>query len=140
MQAQVEKTKGELLGEYRGKFVTTTIKEISPAGVRIEINEQGEVKGKLNSAHIETVSVLLKPEGTSEWETKALETTKDGDVVVAWGGGKARSTGPNAVAWEGEIHYMTQSPRLAWLNNATAQVEGTTNMATGEVQGKAYTK
>ena len=140
MQAQTEKVE-ELLGEYRGKIVTTTIKEISPSGVRIEINEEGQIKGKrYNVHHTETASILFKPDGTSEWETKAIERTKDGDVVVAFGGGTGRTTTPNMAAWEGKIQYMTQSPRLSWLNNATARLEGTTNIATGEIVGKAYSK
>ncbi len=139
MQAQTEKMQEELLGEYRGKIVTTTIKEIAPSGVRIEINEEGQIKGKrYNVHHTETVSALFKPDGVSEWEAKVIETTKEGDVVVAWGGGTARTAAPNVVAWEGKIQYMTQSPRLVWLNNATVRVEGTSNLATGEVVGKFF--
>ena len=141
MQAQTEKMQEELLGEYHGKIVTTTVKEISPSGVRIEINEEGQIKGKrYNVHHTETASILLKPDGTSEWETKAIETTKEGDVVVAWGGGTGRTSAPNTATWEGKIQYITQSPRLVWLNNATVRVEGTTNLANAEIVGKSYLK
>jgi len=129
----------ELLGEYHGKIVTTTIKEIAPSGVRIEINEEGQIKGKrYNVHHTETASIVFKLDGTSEWETKAIETTKEGDIVLATGGGTGRPAAPNIAAWEGKLQYVTQSPRLAWLNNATVRVEGTSNLATGEVVGKFF--
>ncbi len=140
MQAQVEKTKGELLSELRAKVVTTTIKELSPNGIRLEINGMGEVKGKLDRDHMETANLLVKLDGTFEWETKSIETTKEGDMIVAWGGGKGRPTGPTTSSWEGEVQYMTQSPRLSWINNTSALVEGTWDRAAGEYQGKAYAK
>ncbi len=140
MQAQTTKMKGELLYELKGKTVTRTIKEISPNGIKIEMNDTGEIKGKYNAAHIETVNVTLKTDGTSEWETKAIDTTKEGDMIVSWGSGKGKSTGPGTSSWDGELHYMTQSPRLASLNNTTAWIEGSGNMNSGEYQGKAYAK
>jgi len=131
----------ELLGEYHGKVVTTTIKEISPTGIRLEINEQGHLKGKQYDAnHTETTSITVKLDGTSEWESKAIETTKEGDIVVATGGGTGRNTAPNMVAWQGKMQYMTQSPKLSWLNNATVRVEGNSNIANGEISGKFYHK
>ncbi|HZY94131.1 MAG TPA: hypothetical protein VFE98_04620 [Candidatus Bathyarchaeia archaeon] len=42
----MEKTKGELIGEFHNKMVTTTVKELSPEGVRMEVNMEGEIKGK----------------------------------------------------------------------------------------------
>ncbi len=122
------------------KAVSTTIKEVSPAGVRLEVNDRGEVKGKYHAVHINTVNVLVKPDGTNEWESKAIETTKEGDMVVLWGSGKGPAAYLGADSWEGEVHYMTTSPRLAWLNNTTAWVEGTGNGATGECQGKVYAR
>ncbi len=140
MQAQTEKLKGELLFELHGKTVTTPIKEISPNGVRLEMNDVGEVKGKYNAARMETVNVLVKTDGTNEWETKAIENTKEGDMVVVWGNGKGRSTGPTTASWEGEVHAMTMSPRLSWLNNTTSWVEGSGDRAKGEYSAKVYAK
>jgi hypothetical protein len=48
--------------------------------------------------------------------------------------------GPQTGTWEGELHFMTQSPKLAWLNNSTGWVEGQGNMSTGESSGKIYAK
>ncbi len=94
--------KGELLFEFKAKNNSTTIKDIGPNGVQLEMNDHGEVSGKYHAGHIDTVSVRLKTDGTND--------------------------------------FMTQSPKLAWLNNSTGWVEGQGNMATGESSGKIYAK
>ena len=140
MQTQVEKTKGELIGEFHNKMITTTVKELSPTGVRMEVNIEGEIKGKLNARSIDTTNVLFKTDGTYDYETKSVATTIEGDTVVLWGSGTGRSTGPMTASFEGEVHYMTQAPRLDWLNNATARTEGTVDRMSREIQGRAYKK
>src|SRR3989442_94940 len=127
MQAQIEKTKGELIGEFHNKMVTTTIKELSPDGVRMEVNIEGEIKGKLNANSIDTTSLLFKTDGTYDYETKSVATNREGDTVVRWGSGKGPSTGPMTASFEEEVHYTTQSPRLAWLNDATARTKRTSS-------------
>ncbi len=136
----MEKTKGELIGEFHNMMITTTVKELSPTGVRMEVNIEGEIKGKLNARSIDTTNVLFKTDGTYDYETKSVATTTEGDTVVLWGSGTGRSTGPMTASFEGEVHYMTQSPRLDWLNNATARTEGTVDRMSREIQGKAYKK
>lgn len=140
MQTQVEKAKGELIGEFHNKMVTTTVKELSPTGVRMEVNIEGEIKGKINALSIDTTNLLFKPDGTYDYETKSVATTMEGDTIVLSGNGTGRSTGPMTASFEGEVHYMTQSPRLQWLNNTTARTEGTVDRMSREIQGKAYKK
>jgi len=108
--------------------------------VRLEMNDHGDVSGKYHAGHIDTVSVNLKTDGTNEWQLKSIHNTKDGDMVVVWGGGKGHMSNPTTGTWEGELHFMTQSPKLAWLNNSTGWVEGQGNMSTGESSGKIYAK
>jgi hypothetical protein len=140
MQTQTTTTKGELLYEFKSKNVTTTIKDIGQNGIQLEMNDQGEVNGKLHGRHMETVSVNMKTDGTSDFTVKSIMNTKDGDMVVVSGGGKGKSTSPQTATWQGELHFMTQSPKLAWLNNSTGLIEGQGNMATGESSGKVYAK
>jgi hypothetical protein len=141
LQAQVERTKGELKGEFHGKRITATIKEISPSGVRMEHNQEGEIKeGKFDARFMQTTSFLLKSDGIMEWETKGIASTKEGDTVAYWGNGTARPTGENNTTMEGEIHRMTTSSRFSTLNNTTVWVEAKGNMSTGEYSGKEYTK
>ncbi len=140
MQAQTSMQKGELLYELHAKNVSTSIKDIGQNGIQLEMNDKGEFSGKLHGNHIDTVNVNLKTDGTNEWQVKSIMNTKDGDMVVVWGGGKGRMSNPNTGTWEGELHFMTQSPKLAWLNNTTGWAEGQGNMATGENHGKIYAK
>lgn len=140
MQAQTAKAKGELLYEIKSKNSTTTIKDVGPNGIQLEMNDHGEVSGKLHGGHMATVNVNLKADGTNDWSVKSILNTKDGDMVVVWGGGKGRMAGPQTGTWEGELHFQTQSPRLSYLNNTTGWVEGQGNMATQESTAKVYTK
>ncbi len=140
MQTQTTTTKGELLYEIKSKNVTTTIKDIGQNGIQLEMNDQGEFSGKLHGGSIATVSVNLKTDGTSDFQVKSLMNTKDGDMVVVSGAGKGKSTGPQTATWQGELHFMTQSPKLAWLNNSTGWIEGQGNMSTGQNSAKVYAK
>ena len=139
MQAQTIQ-KGELLYELKAKNVNVTIKDISPSGIQLEMNDRGEFSGKLHGSHMDTVNVNLKTDGTNEWQLKSIMNTKDGDMVVVTGGGNGQMANPQTGTWSGELHFMTQSPKLAYLNNTVGWVEGQGNMATGESHGKVYTK
>lgn len=139
MQAQTIQ-KGELLYEVKSKNVTVTIKDIGPNGIQLEMNDRGDISGKLHGSHMDTVSVNVKTDGTNEWQVKSIMNTKDGDMVVVTGGGKGQMSNPQTGNWSGELHFMTQSPKLAYLNNTTGWVEGQGNMATGESQAKIYAK
>jgi hypothetical protein len=137
-QAQIQTKKGELIGELRGKTVTTTIKEITPFGVRIASNGTGQFTGKYTASQMDTVNVSLNRDGTSQYETKALQNTMEGDFVVVTSRGNGKSTGPTTVAFEGEVAFMTQSQKLAWLNTTKGWIEGMSNNATGEYQANIY--
>jgi hypothetical protein len=137
MQA-TEQKKGELIIELRGKTVTTTIRDITQTGIKIENNDQAQVTGKYNANHMETTTISVKMDGTSDWQSKAIESTPEGDMIVITGGGKGKQTGPTTVAFDGEFHFMTQSPKLSWLNNTTGLVEGTADQAKGEFHAKIY--
>ncbi len=135
---QAQKQERELIGEVRGKTVTTTIKETSLLGVRLEANGQGQFSGKYNAAHIDTVRIFVKRDGTSDWESKGLETTNEGDVVVVVGRGTGKATSPAEVSYDGEMVFMSDSPKLSWLNTTKCWVEGAANNTTGEYFGKIF--
>jgi hypothetical protein len=142
MQSQKEveqKERGELFGEIRAKVVNRTIKELTPLGVKLEVNGEGGLTGKiLNSKHLETITEFLKTDGTFEWDTKAIEMTMEGEVVVASARGTGKATGPTTIWGEGEGVYMTQSPRLASLNGQRVKVEVTGDQASGDYHVKIW--
>jgi len=73
-----------------------------------------------------------------EWESRAMETTKEGDVVMVTGKGTGRQEKPMESSYKGEVNFMTNSSRLNWLNNTKAYVEGMIDQKNGEVSGKMY--
>ena len=107
-------------------------------GVRLESNGQGQFSGKYSATDLTTVTVFLKTDGTSDWESKAIETTNEGDVVVINGRGTGKATSPTEVSYEGELVFMSLSPKLSWLNTTKGWVEGASNNATGEYHGRVF--
>ena len=137
-QTQFLNKKGELIGELRGKTVTTTVKAISPFGVNLSSNGTGQFTGKYAAAQTETIAVYLNRDGSIQYEVKAIQNTMDGDMVVLTSRGHGKSAGPTSVALEGEVVFMTQSTKLAWLNTTKGWAEGSFNNATGEYSAKFY--
>lgn len=138
MQAQKQIEKGTLLGEVREKYTTLTIKEIGPFGIRLEGNAVAEFAGVYTATGYTTGTMFLKNDGTIDWDVKLIESTNEGDTIVGNGHGTSRMTGPKTSAGEGEVIFMTQSPKLSWLNNKKCRVETTADMATGEDRGKFF--
>jgi len=132
-------TKGELIAVERGKITTTTIKEISPQGVRLEVNTQGVVKGKYDALSRSTFSTLAKPDGFAEGESRSLQTTKDGETILATSkfstGRIASQTRREA---ESEVTFKTSSRKLDWLNSTKAIGEFAADIATGRYTAKVY--
>jgi hypothetical protein len=87
---------------------------------------------------LETVSLFQKTDGTFESEAKAIETTKEGDVLVISYRGTGKQTGLTTLWGESEGLIMTQSKRLAHLSNSRIRTEVNAEYATGEVQIKYY--
>jgi hypothetical protein len=130
--------KGELIANISGKNAGTTIKDISNSGIHLEQNTVDQISGKISGGGFSTVNIKQRTDGTSEFEQKGLMNTMEGDTIAAWGKGTGKRTGPTTATWEGEMHFMTQSPKLAWLNNTKGWMEGSGDQAAGTFQGKIY--
>jgi len=128
----------EFLGELAEKTTSVTIREFTPEGVRISYNLQGQVKGQYEAAHMETVDAMYKPDGTYEFEVRALDQLSDGDMIMIRGKGTGRQVSPNSIQAEGEVTYQTMSKTLAWLNSAKGRFEGTYDTAKGEFIAKVF--
>jgi len=139
MQAQTTKPKGELISEIKGKTHSWTIKEVNQSGVRMEMNDEGQITGKYNANFMNTTSINMKPDGTSTWEGRGIQMAGP-DMVVVTGKGTAHQTSPTTITWEGEETYMTKSPKLSWLNNTKGWVEGTANQVEGQFTAKVHAK
>jgi hypothetical protein len=137
MQASTQKTKGELIADIKGKSHSWTIKEAGKNGVIMETNDVGEVTGKYHASFMETTTVHIKQDGTITWESRGMQNSGS-DMIVTAGKGTAHNPTPTTIAWEGEVTFMTKSPKLAWLNNTKARQEGTGNSADKTFTGKYY--
>jgi hypothetical protein len=129
----------EFLGELSEKTTSVTIKEFTPDGVLISYNLQGTVKGQYDAAHMETVDALFKPDGTYEFESRGIDQTEDGDMLIIKGKGTGRQISPTSVHAEGEAVFQTLSEKLKRLNSAQGRFEGTYNVTTGEFIAKVFT-
>ena len=124
-----------MIAEIKERTNAVIIKEFNPDGAIIEYNSSGEVKGKYHASHLETADVKMKMDGTNEWEMRAIEMTREGDVVMITGKGTGQQNN-----FTGELTYMTNSPRLSWLNNTKARVEGNTDMKNNEATLKVWSE
>lgn len=136
---QSQKTKGELIAEVKGKSTSWTIKEVSKNGVVMETNDVGEITGKYQASFLETSTVHMKPDGTMTWESRGMQSSGP-DMIVTTGKGTAHNPNPSTTTWEGEITFMTQSPKLAWLNNTKGWQEGSANRTEGTFTTRIYAK
>jgi hypothetical protein len=133
-----QKTKGDEVIEIRSKMVGTTIKDISQTGITMEMNSDVQIKGKFNGQGRATTTVVMKTDGTSTWENKGMLFTNDGDMLAMWGKGTGKSAGPTSQTWDGEMHAMSQSPKLAWVNNAKLWTEGKGDSVKNESVAKVF--
>ena len=138
MQSQ-QQSKGEVIAELRGKNDSFSIKDISSSGVKLENNDVGQITGKYQGNFMETVSIHMKTDGTSEWESRGIQMVGK-DMVVVTGHGKGHRGADGNVMFEGEQKYMTQSPTLSWLNTTKAWIEGSANQADQTFTAKVYAK
>ena len=128
----------ELLVEIQEKTTAVIIKEFLQDGAKMQYNSMGEVKGKYSGSHIETVDVLVKTDGTNEWDVRAMENTREGDVIMIMGKGTGRQDSPTKGSFKGEVSFMTMSKGLAWLNSTKGWVEGITDLRNNEATLKVY--
>ena len=65
-----------------------------------------------------------------------MEMTKESDIVMITGKGTGRQESVMTGSFKGEVTYMTNSPRLTWLNNTKGWVEGMMNQRNNEATMK----
>jgi len=128
--------KQDMLAEIKEKVNAIIIKEFNKDGAMMQYNSMGEVKGRYHGSHIETVDIMLKMDSTNEWEVRAIEMTKESDIVMITGKGTGRQESVMTGSFKGEVTYMTNSPRLTWLNNTKGWVEGMMDQRNNEATMK----
>ena len=101
--------KGIFLVEVKQKMTAIIIKEFLQDGVKIQSNAMGKVKGKYSGRHLETIDILQKQDGSNQWESRIIETTVDGDVILVVAEGTGKPDGTSTLRFQGEGTIMTES-------------------------------
>jgi hypothetical protein len=128
----------ELLLEGKENTTSVNIKEITPAGARLDITVAGKVSGKVTGQIMSTHNILMKPGGTSELELKSI-IFSNGEPIFVMGKATGKLVDPTPIGKiEGNLTFQTPSQKMAYLNTIKGWSEATYNMATGEYTFKVY--
>lgn len=140
MASEHAEGKEELLLELTSKNTTRSVKDFSPEGIRLESNLEGESKGVYNAAFYATITMLVKPDRSIDYEVRQIHTTSDGDTVLVYYKGTSIIESPTHSKFVGETTFQTASKKLAWLNGIKARHEGEYNPVAGENDFRVYGK
>ena len=140
MESQHADANEELLLELKSKNTTRSIKDFSPEGIRLESNLEGDAKGVYNATFYATITMLVKPDRTIDYEVRQIHTTSDGDTVLVYYKGSSIIESPTHNKFVGETTFQTSSKKLAWLNGMKARHEGEYNPVAGENDFRVYGK
>jgi hypothetical protein len=128
----------ELLLELKSKNTTRSIKDFAPEGIRLESNLEGEAKGVYDATFYATITMLVKPDRTIEYEARQIHTTSDGDTVLVYYKGNSIIESPTHNKFVGGTTFQTVAEKLAWLNGVNARHEGEYDPVAGENDFKIY--
>src|ERR1700740_170555 len=81
VRPQTADAKEELLLTLTSKNTTRSIKDFAPEGIRLESNLEGEAKGVYNATFYATITMLVKPDRTIDYEERQIHTTSPREPV-----------------------------------------------------------
>ena len=128
----------ELLLDLTSKNTTRTIKDFSPEGIKLESNLEGTAKGVYDATFYATITMLVKPDRTIDYEARQIHTTSDGDTVLVYYKGSSIIESPTHNKFVGLTTFQTGSKKLAWLNGVKARHEGEYDPVAGENDFRVY--
>jgi hypothetical protein len=128
----------ELLFEGKENATSVKIVDFSLLGVQLEITLAGRISGKIEGQILSTHYILMRPDGTSEFDLKSVILGNGEPILV-----KGRATGKAADQAQieksrADLTFQTLNPKMAYLNAAYAWSEATYNRASGEYTFKVY--
>src|ERR1700745_1757055 len=132
MESQDTDAHEELLLELTSKNTTRSIKDFTPEGIRLESNLEGTAKGVYDATFYATITMLVKPDQTIDYEAPQIHTTADADTVLVYYKGTSVIESPTRNKFVGETTFQTGSKKLSWLNGMKARHEGEYDPVAGE--------
>jgi hypothetical protein len=144
-------TVGEFLYEVTANFTQITDYGVSmeslmggqappPEGARVDFAFEGVVRGPKISGTVAGVDYAhIRADGRSQLHIHAMITTDDGGRIAFFGDGVAilEEGAPTAQLRENAT-LTTSFPAYAWVNQLQVWAQGTTDLAKGEINVKAY--
>src|SRR5260370_25873659 len=130
MESQHADANEELLLELKSKNTTRSVKDFSPEGIRLESNLEGEAKGVYNATFYATITMLVKPDRTIDYEVRQIHTTSDGDAILEYYKGKSIIESPTHNKVVGETTFQTASKKLLRMNGIKNRHKGKDNPVT----------
>jgi hypothetical protein len=122
----------KLLLDLTSKNTTRSIKDFSSEGIKLESNLEGTAKGVYDATFYATITMLVKPDRTIDYEARQIHTTSDGDTILVYYKGQSIVESPTHNKFVGETTFQTGSKNLAWLNGIKARHEGEYDPVAGE--------
>jgi len=74
--------KRDFLVDVKQKITSITIEGFLQDGVKIQYNAMGKITGRYFGRHLETIDILRRQDGSNQWESRIIQTTTDGDVIL----------------------------------------------------------
>jgi len=133
-----QEEEGEQILSLRGKTVSTTVRDISHLGIVLEQNTTLETEGEFEGSGYSTVTIHMKPDGSSQYEQKGFVVTPKGELVTIRGRGTGKQVSPTNATWEGEVQFMSQAAKLSSLNDNSYRVEGSGDQAEGSFRATIF--
>lgn len=109
-------------------------------GIKLESNLEGEAKGVYDATFYATITMLVKPDRTIDYEARQIHTTSDGDTVLVYFKETSIIESPTRNRFVGETTFQTGSKKLGWLNQVKARHDGEYNPVAGENDFRVYGK
>ncbi len=131
---------GEKLSEYRGKITSVKVLpfEHGGQGVRYEVTQVGEFRGRLSCQGMGSNYVHVAADGTSTTKFYGVFTTPAGETILMESGGMGVPLGSGRVKFRTTATLKSTAAAWAWVNTTPTAFEGEGDFSTMEVRGTLY--
>ncbi|MGE0824028.1 MAG: hypothetical protein AB7G75_14480 [Candidatus Binatia bacterium] len=131
---------GEVLSDYSGKITSVKVLPFDNAepGVKYEVTQVGEFRGRLSCQGMGSNYVQVAPDGTSTTKFYGVFTTPDGETLLMESGGMGVPLGAGRVKFRTTVTLKSAAAKLTWVNTTPIAFEGEGDFSTMEVKGTLY--
>jgi len=151
-QDTVNDDHGEMLYAYNGRLTGFTEygasmqqvlegkAELPPGGLRIDIEFEGDVEGRLAGRIAGCDYLNIRADGRMELDIRATITTPEGKKIAVSAGGVGVPEGQGATASKlrENVKLTTADPEYAWLNPLEIWATGRADVADGTLTVRGY--